>query len=171
MYCHINVKWLEATYYIYPWLGLAVVRPLSFSKLIAGPHVYSACAFAIFMVGLLHAAQGEEATAREQPFQQPNVKRTFYQRSVLPSPAQPAHAAAIAATGRRRPCEACRPKAASLTVHIGPAHLLASGCWPKLIGNWRPFHLHQRIILLLEHFHALYLFAKSFVMRIKKSQT
>ena len=50
-------------------------------------------------------------------------------------PAQPAHAAAIAATGRRRPCEACRPKAASLTVHIGPAHLLASGCWPKLIGN------------------------------------
>ena len=44
-------------------------------------------AFAIFMVGLLHAAQGEEATAREQPFQQPNVKRTFYQRSVLPSPA------------------------------------------------------------------------------------
>ena len=43
--------------------------------------------------------------------------------------------AAIAAIGRRRPCEACRPKAASLTVHIGPAHLLASGCWPKLIGN------------------------------------
>ena len=52
-------------------------------------HVRSAArAFAIFMVGLLHAAQGEEATAREQPFQQPNVKRTFYQRpAVLPSPA------------------------------------------------------------------------------------
>jgi hypothetical protein len=93
-------------------------------------------AFAIFMVGLLHAAQGEEATAREQPFQQPNVKRTFYQRAVLPSAAQPAHAAAaVAATAGRRPCEACRPEAASLTVHIGPAHLLASGCWPKLIGN------------------------------------
>ena len=65
-----------------------------------GPCARIACAkcaraFAIFMVGLLHAAQGEEATAREQPFQQPNVKRTFYQRSaVLPSPAQPAHAAA-----------------------------------------------------------------------------
>ena len=58
-------------------------------------------------------------------------------RAAQPGLAQPAHAAAaIAATGRRRrPCEACRPKAASLTVHIGPAHLLASGCWPKLIGN------------------------------------
>ena len=46
-------------------------------------------AFAIFMVGLLHAAQGEEATAREQPFQQPNVKRTFYQRCPY-CPASPA---------------------------------------------------------------------------------
>ena len=97
-------------------------------------------AFAIFMVGLLHAAQGEEATAREQPFQQPNVKRTFYQRSVLPSPAGTCrrHSGHCPTTSA---CEACRPKAASLTVHIGPAHLLASGCWPKLIGNWRPFHL------------------------------
>ena len=55
------------------------------------PHrMCEACAraFAIFMVGLLHAAQGEEATAREQPFQQPNVKRTFYQRAPF-CPAQP----------------------------------------------------------------------------------
>ena len=108
-----------------------------------GPYARIACAkraraFAIFMVGLLHAAQGEEATAREQPFQQPNVKRTFYQRApycpAQPNRHMPPPPLRPLADGRR-PCEACRPKAASLTVHIGPAHLLASGCWPKLIGN------------------------------------
>ena len=71
--------------------GRAQIR-LSRPRRYHGPCARIACAkraraFAIFMVGLLHAAQGEEATAREQPFQQPNVKRTFYQRSVLPSPA------------------------------------------------------------------------------------
>ena len=71
--------------------GRAQIRlcrpPRAIMGRVPASHVRSARAFAIFMVGLLHAAQGEEATAREQPFQQPNVKRTFYQRSVLPSPA------------------------------------------------------------------------------------
>ena len=73
--------------------GRAQIR-LSRPRRYHGPCARIACAkraraFAIFMVGLLLAAQGEEATAREQPFQQPNVKRTFYQRCPY-CPASPA---------------------------------------------------------------------------------
>ena len=80
--------------------------------------------------------KGKKQQQGNNPSSSQMSNERFINAARTAQPAQPAHAAAIAATGRRRrPCEACRPKAASLTVHIGPAHLLASGCWPKLIGN------------------------------------